>query len=85
MITCSVIVWPENQTCHQPIWEEQELAQILKENPADILNGPDTCLLHYQIARSKKDWDRADEIVARAKELGYNLSFQKNYYSAHYI
>ncbi len=63
----------------QPIFKEEELTDMIEQFPQVI--GPDTLLLHYQFARTKKDWKRTEELKAYGKERGWELSFHGDSYA----
>ena len=65
-----------------PIFGE-EVRDIAKNCP--IIIGPDTALIHYQLAHLNKDYRRKDEVKEIAKRLGYNIGFDGKKYKAHYL
>lgn len=44
--------------------------------------GPDTLLSSYCSSRNEKDWNKANLVKRKGKELGYELSYYKGYYFA---
>lgn len=66
---------------HQPIFTNKELKKIKRVK----IIGPDTLLLEYQRARSKKDWDKAKRITEKGKKMRMIPVFAKDHYEVHVI
>ena len=67
----------------QPIYDPEHVNQMVENCPNII--GADTALIYYQQANNNKDYKRKDEIVAKAKELGYQIGFNGKEYQAYRI